>query len=66
MGNRQIFSELGTEVGSEEEKKIARVLGNETVNLMLNGIAGTANLDNDYPIQDKFTLILKMKKCTKN
>lgn len=66
LGNRQIFSELGTEVASEEEKKIARVLGNETVNLMLNGIAGTANLDNDYPIQDKFTLILKMKKCTKN
>lgn len=66
LGNRQIFSELGTEVASEEEKKIARVLSNETVNLMLNGIAGTANLDNDYPIQDKFTLILKMKKCTKN
>lgn len=66
LGNRQIFSELGTEVASEEEKKIARVLGNETVNLMLNGIAGTANLDNDYPIQDKFTLILKIKKCTKN
>lgn len=66
LGNRQIFSELGTEVASEEEKKIAKVLGNETVNLMLNGIAGTANLDNDYPIQDKFTLILKMKKCTKN
>lgn len=66
LGNRQIFSELGTEVASEEEKKIARVLGNETVNLMLNGIAGTANLDNDYPIQDKFTLILKMKKSTRN
>lgn len=65
LGNRKIFDTLGSsDLRNESNKKIAKVLASQTVTLTLDGEAGTAALEEDYPIQDRFTLILKIKKST--
>ena len=65
LGNRKIFDTLGSsDLRNESNKKIAKVLASQTVTLTLDGEAGTAALEEDSPIQDRFTLILKIKKST--
>lgn len=65
LGNRKIFDTLGSsDLRNESDKKIAKVLVSQTVTLTLDGEAGTAALEEDSPIQDRFTLILKIKKST--
>ena len=65
LGSRKIFAILGSDaITSESDKKIAKVLANQTVSLTLGGEAGTEELEGDDPIQDRFTLILKIKKST--
>lgn len=63
LGNRKIINSLGHEnLINESDKKIAKVLASKTVGLVLDGEAGTAELERDVPIKDRFTLILKIKK----
>lgn len=63
LGNRKVLESLGGEnLTTESQKKIAKVLANQTVGLVLDGEAGTAELERNSPIQDRFTLILKIKK----
>ena len=65
LGNRKVLESLGSEnLTNESDKKIAKVLANQTVGLVLDGEAGTAELERNSPIQDRFTLILKIKKST--
>ena len=65
LGNRKVLSSLGSEnLTNESDKKIAKVLANQTAGLVLGGEAGTAELERNSPIQDRFTLILKIKKST--
>lgn len=63
LGNRKIINSLGHEnLINESDKKIAKVLASKTVGLVLDGEAGTTELERDVPILDRFTLILKIKK----
>lgn len=63
LGNRKVLESLGSEnLTTESQKKIAKVLANQTVGLVLGGEAGTADLEKNSPIKDRFTLILKIKK----
>lgn len=63
LGNRKIINSLGHEnLINESDKKIAKVLASKTVGLVLDGEVGTAELERDVPIKDRFTLILKIKK----
>lgn len=63
LGNRKIINSLGYEnLINESDKKIAKVLASKTVGLVLDGEVGTAELERDVPILDRFTLILKIKK----
>ena len=65
LGNRKVLESLGSEnLTTESQKKIAKVLANQTVGLVLGGEAGTTELERNSPIQDRFTLILKIKKST--
>lgn len=65
LGDRKVLGSLGSEnLINESQKKIAKVLANQTVGLVLDGEAGTAELERNSPIQDRFTLILKIKKST--
>ena len=65
LGNRKVLESLGSEnLTTESQKKIAKVLANQTVGLVLDGEAGTAELERNSPIKDRFTLILKIKKST--
>lgn len=65
LGNRKIINSLGHEnLINESDKKIAKVLASKTLELVLDGEAGTAELERDVPILDRFTLILKIKKST--
>lgn len=65
LGNRKVLESLGSEnLTTESQKKIAKVLANQTVGLVLGGEAGTAELERNSTIQDRFTLILKIKKST--
>lgn len=65
LGNGKILNSLGSEkLTNESEKKIAKVLANQTIGLVLDGKAGTVDLEGDSPIQDRFALILKIKKST--
>lgn len=67
LGNRKLYSELGTEEITQDEKKnIAKVLGASTSTINISGKAGTNALDRDMPIQNRFTLILKIKKNTES
>ena len=65
LGNGKVLESLGSEnLTTESQKKIAKVLANQTVGLVLDGEAGTAELERNSPIRDRFTLILKIKKST--
>lgn len=66
LGNGKVLESLGSQTNliSDSDKKIAKVLANQTVGLVLGGEAGTAELERNSPIQDRFTLILKIKKST--
>ena len=67
LGNRKLYSELGTEEITQDEKKnIAKVLGASTSTINISGKAGANSLDRDVPIQNRFTLILKIKKNTES
>lgn len=68
LGNRKLYSELGEEnlISEEENKKIAKVLAGNTSTINISGKAGTNSLDRDVPIQNRFTLILKIKKNTES
>lgn len=65
LGNRKVLESLGSEnLTNESQKKIAKVLANQTVGLVLDGEAGTEELERNSPIQNRFILILKIKKST--
>ena len=65
LGNEKVLNSLGSEkLTNESDKKIARVLSNQTVGLVLDGEAGAMGLERNSPIKDRFTLILKIKKST--
>ena len=66
LGNGKVLESLGSQTNliSDSDKKIAKVLANQTVGLVLDGEAGTAELERNSPIRDRFTLILKIKKST--
>lgn len=68
LGNRKLYSELGEEnlISEEENKKIAKVLAGNTSTINISGKAGANSLDRDVPIQNRFTLILKIKKNTES
>lgn len=68
LGNRKLYSELNQEIGESEAEKrnIARVLGESTSTINISGKAGVNSLDRDVPIQNRFTLILKIKKNTES
>ena len=68
LGNRKLYSELNQEIGENEAEKrnIARVLGESTSTINISGKAGVNSLDRDVPIQNRFTLILKIKKNTES
>lgn len=67
LGNKKLYSELGTEaITQEEKKKIAKVLAGSTSTINISGKAGANSLDRDVPIQNRFTLILKIKKNTES
>lgn len=67
LGNKKLYSELGTEeITQEEKKKIAKVLAGNTSTINISGKAGVNSLDRDVPIQNRFTLILKIKKNTES
>lgn len=68
LGNRKLYSELGEEnlIYEEENKKIAKVLAGNTSTINISGKAGANSLDRDVPIQNRFTLILKIKKNTES
>lgn len=68
LGNRKLYSALGEEnlISEEENKKIAKVLGASTSTINIFGKAGANSLDRDVPIQNRFTLILKIKKNTES
>ena len=65
LGDRKIINSLGDEnLANESDRKIAKVLPNQSVMLILNGEAGIESLEKNSPIQDRFILILKIKKST--
>ena len=68
LGNRKVYSELGEEnlISEEENKKIAKALAGNTSTINISGKAGANSLDRDVPIQNRFTLILKIKKNTES
>lgn len=67
LGNKKLYSELGEEaITQEEKKKIAKVLAGSTSTINISGKAGANSLDRDVPIQNRFTLILKIKKNTES
>lgn len=64
LGNKQLYSSLGTAITKDEEKEISNVLPNMNSEIKLSGIAGVSRLDRNEPIQDRFTMILKIKKSS--
>lgn len=67
LGNKKLYSELGTEaITQEEKKKIAKVLAGSTSTINISGKAGTSAEGIEDPIQNRFTLILKIKKNTES
>lgn len=67
LGNKELYSELGTEeITQDENKKIAKVLGENASIINIAGKAGTSTEAIDDPISNRFTLILKIKKNTEN
>lgn len=67
LGNKKLYSELGTEeITQEEKKKIAKVLAGSTSTINISGKAGTSSEAIEKPIGNTFTLILKIKKNTES
>lgn len=67
LGNKKLYSELGTEeITQEEKKKIAKVLAGSTSTINISGKAGTSTEGIEDPISNRFTLILKIKKNTES
>ena len=67
LGNKELYSELGTEeITQEEKKKIAKVLAGSTSTINISGKAGTSSEGIEDPISNRFTLILKIKKNTES
>lgn len=67
LGNKKLYSELGTEaITQEEKKKIAKVLSGSTSTINISGKAGTSSEAIEEPIGNTFTLILKIKKNTES
>ena len=67
LGNKKLYSELGTEaITQEEKKKIAKVLAGSTSTINISGKAGTSSEGIEDPISNRFTLILKIKKNTES
>lgn len=67
LGNKKLYSELGTEeITQEEKKKIAKVLSGNTSTINISGKAGTSAEGIEDPISNRFTLILKIKKNTES
>ena len=67
LGNKKLYSELGTEeITQEEKKKIAKVLAGNTSTINISGKAGTSAEGIEDPISNTFTLILKIKKNTES
>lgn len=67
LGNKKLYSELGTEaITQEEKKKIAKVLAGSTSTINISGKAGTSSEAIEDPISNRFTLILKIKKNTES
>lgn len=67
LGNKELYSDLGTEaITQEEKKKIAKVLAGNTSTINISGKAGTSSEGIEDPIQNRFTLILKIKKNTES
>lgn len=67
LGNKELYSDLGTEaITQEEKKKIAKVLAGSTSTINISGKAGTSSEGIEDPISNRFTLILKIKKNTES
>ena len=67
LGNKELYSDLGTEAITQEEKtKIAKVLAGSTSTINISGKAGTSSEGIEDPISNRFTLILKIKKNTES
>lgn len=67
LGNKELYSDLGTEaITQEEKKKIAKVLAGSTSTINISGKAGTSTEGIEDPISNRFTLILKIKKNTES
>ena len=67
LGNKELYSDLGTEaITQEEKKKIAKVLAGSTSTINISGKAGTSAEGIEDPISNRFTLILKIKKNTES
>lgn len=67
LGNKKLYSDLGTEaITQEEKKKIAKVLAGSTSTINISGKAGTSSEGIEDPISNRFTLILKIKKNTES
>lgn len=67
LGNKELYSELGEEaITQEEKKKIAKVLAGSTSTINISGKAGTSSEAIEKPIGNTFTLILKIKKNTES
>lgn len=67
LGNKELYSDLGTEaITQEEKKKIAKVLAGSTSTINISGKAGTSSEAIEKPIGNRFTLILKIKKNTES
>lgn len=67
LGNKKLYSELGTEeITQEEKKRIAKVLAGNTSTINISGKAGTSAEGIEDPISNRFTLILKIKKNTES
>lgn len=64
LGNRSLYPSLGSVTATEEQKEISKVLPNSSYKITLSGEAGANALERDKPIQDRFTLILKIKKSS--
>lgn len=67
LGDKELYSALGTEaITQEEKKKIAKVLAGSTSTINISGKAGTSAEGIEDPISNRFTLILKIKKNTES
>ena len=67
LGNKELYSDLGTEaITQEEKKKIAKVLAGSTSTINISGKEGTSSEAIEKPIGNTFTLILKIKKNTES